>query len=57
MTGHGAEQTLALVRTFLDRVHLATAGQLPDVVLEAARTVGWTTVLYVVDYEQRLAGI
>jgi len=54
VTDHEAERTLALVRTFLDRVHLATAGQLPDVVLEAARTVGWTTVLYVVDYEQRL---
>jgi hypothetical protein len=54
VTGHGAEQTLALVRTFLDRVHLATPGQLADVVQEAARTVGWTTVLYVVDYEQRL---
>jgi sigma-B regulation protein RsbU (phosphoserine phosphatase) len=49
-----AEETLDLVRTFLDRAHLATAGQLPDVVLEAARTLGWTTLLYLVDYEQRL---
>ena len=49
-----AEETLALVRTFLDRAHLATAGQLPDVVLEAARTLGWTALLYLVDYEQRL---
>jgi len=49
-----AEQTLALVRTFLDRAHLATAGQLPEVVLEAARTLGWTAVLYLADYEQRL---
>jgi phosphoserine phosphatase RsbU/P len=49
-----AEETLGLVRTFLDRVHLATAGQIPEVVLEAARTLGWTTVLYLADYEQRL---
>jgi len=49
-----AEQTLGLVRTFLDRVHLATAGQIPDVLLEAARTLGWTAVLYLADYEQRL---
>jgi sigma-B regulation protein RsbU (phosphoserine phosphatase) len=49
-----AEQTLALVRTFLDRAHLATAGQLPDVVLESARTLGWTAVLYLADHEQRV---
>ncbi|PPK93389.1 stage II sporulation protein E [Kineococcus xinjiangensis] len=48
------ELTLAMVRTFLDRVHLATPGQLPEVVLESARTLGWTAVLHVVDYEQRL---
>jgi phosphoserine phosphatase RsbU/P len=54
MVGEEAEQTLALVRTFVDRVHLATAGQLPEVVLAAARTLGWTAVLYVVDYEQRV---
>ena len=54
MAAGEAEQTLRLVQTFLDRAHLATAGQLPDVVLEAARTLGWTAVLYLVDYEQRL---
>ena len=54
MTAGEADQTLALVRTFLDRVHLATAGQIPEAVLEAARTLGWTTVLYLADYEQRL---
>jgi phosphoserine phosphatase RsbU/P len=43
-----------MVRTFLDRGHLCTPGQLPDVVLEAAREVGWTAELYLVDYEQRL---
>jgi sigma-B regulation protein RsbU (phosphoserine phosphatase) len=54
VTAGEAEQTLALVRTFLDRVHLATAGQIPEATLEAARTLGWTTVLYLADYEQRL---
>jgi phosphoserine phosphatase RsbU/P len=54
VTGREAEQTLVLLRTFVDRVHLATAGQLPEVVLAAARAVGWTAVLYLVDYEQRL---
>jgi hypothetical protein len=54
MAAEEAERTLALVRTFLDRVHLATAGQMPDVVDEAARALGWRALLYVVDYEQRL---
>ncbi len=54
MTGGQAERTLAFVRTFMDRVHLATPGQLPEVVLEAARTLGWTAVLYLADDEQRL---
>jgi Stage II sporulation protein E (SpoIIE) len=54
MAAEEAERTLTLVRTFVERVHLATAGQLPDVVFEAARTLGWTAVLYVVDYEQRV---
>ena len=43
-----------MLRTFLDRVHLATPGQLADVVLEAAREVGWTAALYLVDYDQRV---
>jgi hypothetical protein len=53
MRDHDAA-TLAVVRVFLDRVHLATPGQLPDVLLEAARQVGWTARMYVADYEQRL---
>jgi sigma-B regulation protein RsbU (phosphoserine phosphatase) len=47
-------RTLRMVRTLLDRVHLATPGQLADVVLDAARDVGWTALLYVVDYDQRV---
>ncbi len=43
-----------MVRTMLDRAHLATTGQIPDAVQEAARTLGWTAVLYLVDHEQRL---
>ena len=47
-------RTLAMVRTLLDRAHFATPGQLPDVVLEAVRELGWTAALYVVDYDQRV---
>jgi hypothetical protein len=54
VTAGESEETLGLVQTFLDRVHLATPGQIPEVVLDAARTLGWTTVLYLADYEQRL---
>jgi len=43
-----------MVRTFLDRVHFATPGQLGEVVLEAARQVGWSARLYLTDYEQEL---
>jgi sigma-B regulation protein RsbU (phosphoserine phosphatase) len=45
---------LGALQTLLERVHLATSGQVPDVVAVAAAELGWTTVLYVVDYEQRL---
>ncbi|WP_432498891.1 PP2C family protein-serine/threonine phosphatase [Kineococcus auxinigenes] len=54
MSDGAAEQTLALVRTLLDRVHLATAGEVPQAVAEAARALGWSAVLYLIDYEQRL---
>jgi hypothetical protein len=52
----GADEalTLAMVRTLLDRAHLATPGQLPEVVREAAREVGWGATVYVADYDQRL---
>jgi len=46
--------TLAMVRTFLDRVHLATPGQLGEVVREAAAAVGWSAQLYLSDHEQQL---
>lgn len=38
----------------MDRAHLATPGQLPDVVGEAARELGWTAALYLADYDQRV---
>ena len=47
------ERVLAALRTLLDRVHLATPGQVPDVVSVAAAELGWTTEMYLVDYEQR----
>jgi phosphoserine phosphatase RsbU/P len=46
-------RVLAALRTLLDRVHLATPGQIPDVVAAAAAQLGWSTLLYLVDYEQR----
>jgi phosphoserine phosphatase RsbU/P len=42
------------LQTLLERVHLATPGQVPDVVALAAAELGWTTVMYFVDYEQRI---
>jgi sigma-B regulation protein RsbU (phosphoserine phosphatase) len=45
--------TLAMVRTFLDRAHLATPGQLSEVALEAVRELGWTAQMYLADYEQQ----
>src|SRR3954469_4586216 len=56
MTAREAEQTLAIVRTLISRVHPATPGQLPEVVLEAGRTLGWTVLMYLTDVEQRLLG-
>ncbi len=53
MTDHEDADTLAMVRTFLDRAHLATPGQLSEVTLEAARELGWTAAMYVVDHEQQ----
>ena len=52
MTADDDAHTLAMVRTFLDRAHLATPGQLSEVVLEAARELGWTALMFVADYEQ-----
>ena len=46
-------QILAALRTLLERVHLATPGQVPDVVEAAAAELGWSTTTYLVDYEQR----
>ena len=54
MTADESERTLVMVRTLMDRAHLATTGQVPDAVLEAARTLGWTAVVYLTDHEQRL---
>jgi phosphoserine phosphatase RsbU/P len=47
------ERFLSALQTLLERVHLATPGQVPDVVAAAAAQLGWTTVMYFVDYEQR----
>lgn len=54
MSTTDAEQTLAMVRTLLDRSHLATTGQVPDAVHQAAQTLGWSAVVHLVDHEQRL---
>src|SRR3712207_7436416 len=47
------QHVLAALRALLERVHLATPGQIPDVVAAAAGELGWTTAMYLVDYEQR----
>lgn len=54
MTSSDDQKTLAMVRTMLDRAHLATPGQLPSVVREGGRQLGWTAMLYLVDPEQEL---
>ena len=46
--------TLAVVRTLLQRTHLASPGQVPDAVQQAVQELGWTAVLYLIDHEQRL---
>src|SRR5215218_6048965 len=47
------QRILAVLRALLERVHLATPGQIPDVVATAAAELGWTTAMYLGDYEQR----
>src|SRR3712207_884422 len=47
------QHVLAALRSLVERVHLATPGQIPDVVAAAAGELGWTTAMYLVDYEQR----
>ena len=54
MTDEDDAATLAVLRTFLDEVHLAAPGDLPDVVASAAAVMGWTARLYVADHEQRV---
>ncbi|WP_432489008.1 PP2C family protein-serine/threonine phosphatase [Kineococcus sp. SYSU DK018] len=47
-------RTLAVMRVLLNRTHLATPGQVPDAVQQAVAELGWSAVIYLVDYEQRL---
>ena len=47
------DRFLGALQTLLDRVHLVTPGQVPDVVAAGAAELGWTTTMYFVDYEQR----
>jgi sigma-B regulation protein RsbU (phosphoserine phosphatase) len=49
----GDDRILAALRVLLERVQLATPGQVPDLLDVAAAELGWRTALYVVDYEQR----
>lgn len=52
MTTGDDARTLAMMRTLLDKAHLATPGQLGEALLEAARELGWTALMYVADHEQ-----
>jgi phosphoserine phosphatase RsbU/P len=47
------ERLLGALQTLLERVHLATPGEVPDVLAAAAAELGCTTAMYFVDYEQR----
>lgn len=54
MTSPASHPTLGVLTELLDGAHLATPDQLPDVVQAAVSRLGWTAVMYLVDYEQRL---
>lgn len=45
---------LAATRYFLDRVHLAAPGELPQALAEAAALLGWDARVYLADDEQRV---
>ncbi|WP_432574324.1 PP2C family protein-serine/threonine phosphatase [Kineococcus sp. SYSU DK005] len=47
-------RVLAALRTLLDRAHLASPGQVPDVLALAGRELGWEVLLHLVDHEQRV---
>ncbi|MGD9998066.1 MAG: PP2C family protein-serine/threonine phosphatase [Ilumatobacteraceae bacterium] len=47
------DRALQMFATLLDGAHLAPPDQLPGVIAAAASAAGWSTSLYVVDYEQR----
>jgi phosphoserine phosphatase RsbU/P len=54
VTSRSSDRTLAALRTFLEKAHLAAPGQLPDAVQAAVGELGWTAVVYLVDVEQRV---
>jgi hypothetical protein len=45
----GDDRMLAALRVLLERVQLATPGQVTDLLDVAAAELGWRTALYVVD--------
>lgn len=53
VSGVSSEESLAALTRLLDGAHLVMPDQLPDVVAGAGRELGWTVVMYLVDYEQR----
>jgi hypothetical protein len=48
------DSVLSALTGLLDRGHLSAPDLVPDVVLDAGRQLGWTVVVYVIDYEQRV---
>jgi len=50
----GRDSALSALAGLLDNGHLAPPDAIPDVVLDAGRMLGWTVVVYVVDFEQRV---
>ena len=47
-------RVLSALRVLLDRAHLASPGQVPDVIALAARELGWQVLLHLVDHDQRV---
>ncbi|WP_337062515.1 PP2C family protein-serine/threonine phosphatase [Kineococcus sp. G2] len=54
MTSRDDGVLLRALTILLDRAHLASPGQLPDVLAVAARELGWEVLLHLVDHDQRV---
>ncbi|MCU1395044.1 MAG: Stage sporulation family protein [Ilumatobacteraceae bacterium] len=53
MTQPSDDAALAQLTSLLDGAHLATPDQMPGVIARAAAVLGWTALVYLIDYAQR----